>query len=158
MEHKMNRDHAQNSLGFRPDMTVDKMQDRLKGSLPELLGMELVSIKTGRLQSRLIVNQNLLAPNGFLPAATIIGPADTTCGFGTVAHLPEGAESFTTVELKANFIGTVREGGIHCEAKIEHSGHTLQVWDAAVTDEASGRTIALFRCPQMILWPKALSN
>jgi 1,4-dihydroxy-2-naphthoyl-CoA hydrolase len=158
MEPKMNRAHAQRSIGFRPDMTLDKMQDRLKGSLPELLGMELVSIKPGRLQSRLIVNQNLLAPNGFLHAATIIGLADTTCGFGTMAHLPEGAESFTTVELKANFMGTVREGGIHCEAQIEHSGRTLQVWDAAVTDEASGRTIALFRCTQMILWPKALSN
>jgi uncharacterized protein (TIGR00369 family) len=158
MEPKMNRAHAQRSIGFRPDMTLDKMQNRLKGSLPELLGMELVSIKPGRLQSRLIVNQNLLAPNGFLHAATIIGLADTTCGFGTMAHLPEGAESFTTVELKANFMGTVREGGIHCEAQREHSGRTLQVWDAAVTDKASGRTIALFRCTQMILGPKALSN
>jgi uncharacterized protein (TIGR00369 family) len=154
----MNRDPAQRSLGFRPEMTLDKMQDWFKGALPELMGMELVSIKRGSLQSRLIVNQNLLAPNGFLHAATIIGLADTTCGFGTMAHLPEGTESFTTVEPKANFMGTVCEGGIHCEAQIEHSGRTLQVWDAAVTDEASGRTIALFRCTQMILWPKALSN
>ena len=154
----MNEDPSKRPLGFRPELTLDKMQERLKGYLPELIGMELVSIKTGRLQSRLIVRQNLLAPNGFLHAATIIGLADTTCGFGTMAHLPEGAESFTTIELKTNFLGTVREGRIHCEARLEHSGRTIQVWDAVVTDEASGRTIALFRCTQMILWPKARSS
>jgi 1,4-dihydroxy-2-naphthoyl-CoA hydrolase len=88
-----------------------------------------------------------------LHAATIICLADTTCGFGTMAHLPKGAESFTTIELKTNFLGTVRKGGIHCEAQLEHSGRTLQVWDAVVTDEALGQTIALFRCTQMILWP-----
>ena len=34
-------------------------------------------------------------------------------------------------------------------------GKSTQVWDAVMTDEATGRTIALFRCTQMILWPKA---
>ncbi len=134
------------------------MQERLKGYLPELIGMELLSIKKGKLQSRLTVRQNLLAPNGFLHAATIIGLADTTCGFGAMAFLPEGAESFTTIELKTNFLGTVREGGIRCEAQMEHSGRTIQVWDAVVNDEALGQTIALFRCTQMILWPKPRSK
>jgi 1,4-dihydroxy-2-naphthoyl-CoA hydrolase len=154
----MNRDQSKKPLSFRPEMTLDKMQERLKGYLPELIGMELVSIKPRRLQSRLMVRQNLLAPNGFLHAATIIGLADTTCGFGTMAHLPEGAESFTTIELKTNFLGTVREGGIRCEVELVHPGRTIQVWDAAVTDDALGQTIALFRCTQMILWPKVRQN
>lgn len=80
--------------------------------------------------------------------------ADTTCGYATLAHLPEGAASFTTIELKSNHLGTVREGVILCAAHAQHLGRTTQVWDAVVTDAASGRSLALFRCTQMILWPK----
>jgi uncharacterized protein (TIGR00369 family) len=85
----------------------------------------------------------------------VIGWADTTCGYATIAHLPDGAESFTTLELKSNPLGTVREGSIACAAQVQHLGRTTQVWDAVVADEASRRTLALFRCAQLILWPKA---
>ena len=80
--------------------------------------------------------------------------ADTTCGYATIAHLPEGAQSFTTIELKSNHLGTIREGSCTCVATAQHLGRTTQVWDAVVSDEASGRKLALFRCTQMILWPK----
>jgi len=150
----MTEDQSQKLPRLRPELTLDKMKELCRGYLPELIGMELVSVSTGKLLSRLKVRHDLMAPNGFLHAATIIGLADTSCGFGTLAHLPEGAESFTTIELKTNFLGTVHEGVIACEAKLEHFGRTVQVWDAVVADEAISRTIALFRCTQMILWPK----
>ena len=150
----MTEDQSQKLTRLRPELTLDKMKELCKGYLPELIGMELVSVSAGKLVSRLKVRHDLMAPNGFLHAATIIGLADTSCGFGTLAHLPEGAESFTTIELKTNFLGTVRGGAITCEAKLEHFGRTVQVWDAVVADEATARTIALFRCTQMILWPK----
>jgi uncharacterized protein (TIGR00369 family) len=69
-------------------------------------------------------------------------------------NLPEGAESFTTIELKCNFMGTKRDGAICCEAKLVHGGRTTQVWDATVSDEEGGEPIALFRCTQMILYPR----
>ena len=50
--------------------------------------------------------------------------------------------------------GTVTEGAVACVATAQHLGRSTQVWDAVVSDEASGRTLALFRCTQMILWPK----
>lgn len=96
----------------------------------------------------------LLAPNGFLHAASVIALADTACGYGCIAHLPSGAERFTTVELKANFLGTALDGTIECVARPAHLGNSTQVWDAVVTRKADGRTIALFRCTQMVLWPK----
>lgn len=95
------------------------------------------------------------APNDFLHAASIVALADTTCGYATIAHLPEGAHSFTTIELKSNHLGTVKDGSIACVATAQHLGRNTQVWDAVVTDEVTGRKIALFRCTQMILWPKA---
>jgi len=134
--------------------TVDAVKTRGGGYLPEYVGFEVLTLEPGCLTARLPIEKRLLAPNGFLHAATVIALADTACGFGTIAHLPDGAESFTTIELKCNFIGTVREGAIACVASVVHAGRTTQVWDATVTDETSGKTVALFRCTQMILWPK----
>ena len=135
--------------------TIDQLNARGQGYLPGLMGIEFLTIEPGRLTSRLTVRPELLAPNGYLHAAVVIALADTTCGYGTINDLPNGANNFTTIELKSNFLGTAREGVISCVATIAHSGRTTQVWDAQVTDETSGKTIALFRCTQLILYPRS---
>ena len=125
------------------------------GYLPGLVGVEIVSVEPGGLvQSRLAVRREVMAPNGFLHAAAVIALADTSCGYGCVANLPQGASGFTTIELKSNFLGTAREGAIACRATPVHLGRTTQVWDAEVTLEGTETRIALFRCTQMVLWPK----
>jgi uncharacterized protein (TIGR00369 family) len=140
---------------LRPEISLAQINGRGEGFLPEFFGVEITALRQAHLTSRLVVQPLHMAPNGFLHAASIVALADTTCGYGTIVHLPEGASSFTTIEIKTNFLGTVRDGVILCEASGEHLGRTTQVWDAVVCDEASGRRIALFRCTQMILWPKA---
>ena len=125
-----------------------------RGRLPGLLGVEVVSTEASALRARLDVTQPLMAPNGFLHAATVIALADTLCGYGTVVNLPEGAAGFTTVELKSNFLGTVREGAIECLATPLHLGGTTHVWDAVVDAEGTGRRLAVFRCTQLVLWPR----
>lgn len=140
---------------LRSDTSVDVLNERGKEYLPGYLGVEMTALAEGTLSSRMAVKRLHVAPNEFLHAASVVALADTTCGYATIAHLPEGAASFTTIELKSNFLGTVREGAVACVATAQHLGRTTQVWDAVVTDEATGRKIALFRCTQMILWPKA---
>ena len=135
--------------------TIDQINAIIQGTLPGLIGIEFTGVEPEHLTSRLTLRPELLAPNGYLHAAVIIAIADTTCGFGTMNNLPEGAHSFTTIELKSNFLGTAREGALACVAKRVHSGRTTQIWDATVTDEASGKKIALFRCTQLILYPHA---
>ena len=98
-----------------------------------------------------MVREEHLAPNGFLHAATVVALADTSCGYGCVLALPDDAVGFTTVELKANFLGTTTEGALVCEATMVHGGRSTQVWDATVTDESTGRDIAVFRCTQLVL-------
>lgn len=124
------------------------------GYLPQLLGVEILAVSKEAVESRLAVRREVMAPNGFLHAATVVALADTSCGYGCVASLPQGASGFTTIELKSNFLGTARDGAILCRATPVHLGRTTQVWDAVVTAEASGAKIALFRCTQMVLWPK----
>ena len=138
---------------LRKEVTLDGLNARGQGHLPGWFGFEALELTPGRLLSHLTIRPEMLAPNGFLHAATVIALADTSAGYATVAHLPVGAESFTTIELKSNHLGTIKEGGIACVATAQHLGRTTQVWDAVVTDETSGRKIALFRCTQMILWP-----
>ena len=133
---------------------MDRLNERGIGTLPGLIGIEILEAEKGWLASRLELREELMAPNGYLHAATIVALADTSCGYGTFVSLPEGAEGFTTVELKSNFLGTKREGVIGCEARLAHGGRTTQVWDATVYDEASGKTLALFRCTQMVLYPR----
>ena len=116
--------------------------------------MTILESEEGKISSRLDLREELMAPNGYLHAATVIALADTSCGYGTFVNLPEGAESFTTIELKCNFVGTKRDGVICCEAKLVHGGRTTQVWDATVSDKEGGKPIALFRCTQMILYPR----
>ena len=125
------------------------------GTLPGLIGVEVVAVEGTRVTSRLPVRSELMAPIGYLHAATVVVLADTTAGYGTWANLPEGASGFTTIELKTNFIGTAREGVVGCEATLVHGGRSTQVWDARVITEATGKTIALFRCTQLILYPRA---
>jgi 1,4-dihydroxy-2-naphthoyl-CoA hydrolase len=55
----------------------------------------------------------------------------------------------------SNHLGTARDGTIECHATVAHQGRTTQVWDAVVKSRESGKTLALFRCTQMILYPKA---
>lgn len=141
-------------MPLRPDITLDQLQVRGDGRLPGLLGFRVVDLMEGLLHAELDIRPDLLAPNGFLHAATVIALADTAAGFGCIAHLPVGAQNFTTVELKANFVSTAREGTIVAKARPAHLGNTTQVWDAEVTRKADGKAVALFRCTQMVLWPK----
>jgi len=119
--------------------------------LPGLIGIEVEEIEVGRVRMRLALRGELLAPNGYLHAATVVALADSSCGYGCIASLPEGATGFTTIELKTNFLGTALEGTLACEATLVHGGRTTQVWDATVTNEA-GKKLALFRCTQLLLY------
>lgn len=139
----------------RPRPTTPEEFDRIgDGHLPGLIGLEIVAVDGPRIASRLPVRADLMAPIGFLHAATVVAVADTTAGYGAWANLPPGASGFTTIELKANFLGTAREGAVACEATLVHGGRSTQVWDAVVVDEASGKRLALFRCTQLILYPR----
>jgi uncharacterized protein (TIGR00369 family) len=121
--------------------------------LPGHLGVEVEAFEHGRVTARMTIAPHHLAPNGYLHAAAVIALADTSCGYGCILSLPEGATGFTTIELKTNFLRTATEGSIACEAELVHGGRTTQLWDATVT-APDGRKLALFRCTQLVLYPR----
>jgi len=125
-----------------------------KDTFPGYVGLVITEVSDGLLKGELALRKALVAPNGYLHAGTIVAFADTLAGYGCVAHLPEGAQNFTTVELKTNFLGTATEGSLYGEASAVHLGRTTQVWDAVVMHGKERRKVALFRCTQLILYPK----
>lgn len=118
-------------------LTLDQLNALSQGYLPGLLGVELTEVGDKRLTAQLTIRHELLAPNGYLHAGTVISLADTVCGYGVLA----------------NFLGTALEGLLCCEATLLHAGRTTQVWDARVTN-ADDMVIALFRCTQLLIYQR----
>jgi uncharacterized protein (TIGR00369 family) len=141
-------------MSLRADRGIEWFNTRSLGHLPAHLGIRITALSEGVATAELTVRPELMAPNGFLHAGSVVSLADTAAGFACIAHLPEGAENFTTLELKANLLGTARQGVVRAEARAVHLGKTTQVWDASCFAEGSERPIALFRCTQMILYPR----
>lgn len=136
-------------------LTPEQFNTRGAGKLPGYLGIVILESSMSEIRAELRIEAHHMAPNGFLHAGTVVALADTTAGYGCVGSLPDGANGFTTVELKSNHLGTAHDGVIESVARPVHRGRTTQVWDATVTHRESGRTLALFRCTQMILYPRA---
>jgi 1,4-dihydroxy-2-naphthoyl-CoA hydrolase len=136
---------------LRADVTAERLHQRHADCLPGRFGLVVTKIEEGRLEAELMLQPWMMAPNGFLHAATVLLLADTAAGYASIAHLPERAKNFTTLELKSNFLGTVRDGKIRTECVAEHLGRTTHVWSASVFG-ADDKRIALFRCTQLILW------
>lgn len=100
------------------------------------------------------VTESLIAGTGFLFAPAIVALADTCAAIGCGNNIPEGA-SFTTIELKTNFLSSARVGEqVTCRCEPVHRGRQTQVWDATVTNASTGKLMALFRCTQMVLTPR----
>ncbi|CAN5220401.1 PaaI family thioesterase [soil metagenome] len=123
-------------------------------TLPGHLGIVVTHVGVSELEAQLPVRKSLMAGNGFLHAGSVVTLTDTCAGYGCVANMPDGATGFTTIELKSNHLATASDGVVECRAKAVNLGRMTQVWDAVVTHRESGKTIALFRCTQMILYPK----
>jgi 1,4-dihydroxy-2-naphthoyl-CoA hydrolase len=136
---------------LRPDVSLESMTRFQTGTLGDHYGLQLTHLAEGQLHGQIEVQPWMMAPNGFFHAASVIALADTCAGYATVAHLPDGAKTFTTIELKTNFFSSTRSGVVRCEAHAEHQGRTTQVWSATVFGP-EGKKMALFRCTQMVLW------
>jgi uncharacterized protein (TIGR00369 family) len=141
-------------MPLRTGFDVERMNVFGRDFLPGLIGITFTEISEGLVRAEVALRKALLAPNGYLHAGTIVTFADTLSGYGCISHLPEKAENFTTVELKTNFLNTAREGTLYGEARAVHLGRTTQVWDAVVTHGEDRRKLALFRCTQLVLYPK----
>lgn len=123
--------------------------------VPGLLGCVFDHSANDLVVGHIDVSESLIAGTGFLFAPAIVALADTCAAIGCGNNIPEGS-SFTTVELKSNFLTSARVGErVVCRCTPAHLGRQTQVWDAEITNETTGRKMALFRCTQLVLAPRS---
>ena len=130
---------------------VRSLNDFAAAKHPGFVGVELTACTAEEVRGSMVVTEPVVAGTGFLWAPVVITLADWLCAAGMSPNLAPD-ESFTTVELKTNFLGSASLGetvtGI---ARPAHRGRTTHVWDVEVRNADRDRVIALFRCTQMIL-------
>lgn len=120
--------------------------------LPGQLLMDDLQVERGRVTATMPVTTGHLAPIGRLHAGAAITLADTACGYGCLAHLPEDATGFATSTITSHHVGTAAAGDtLAVEAHLLHAGRTTQVRDATVTRTSDGRAVAVVRVLQQIL-------
>ena len=135
--------------------SVEDLNQANVGKLPEHIGLVVTQVEPGKVVGRFKVRQDLVAHTGYLLAGSLLSIADILCAYGVSTVWNEGSNGFTTVEVKCNFMGTLLEGEVECTAAMLHGGRSTQIWDATLTNSGTGKTLAVFRCTQMLLYPRA---
>src|SRR5579864_2697172 len=105
-----------------------------------LLGLIMREIEPGRAVFELRADERHHNPLGTLHGGVYCDLADAAMGWAYAATLTEG-ESFTTVEMKINFLRAVRQGMLTAEANVLKAGATLGYVECEVKDE-QGRLVA----------------
>ena len=89
------------------------------------IGATLDSVRDGEVEIVLPFSPALTQQHGFVHAGAVTTIVDTACGYACAAHLPDGAENFTTVELKINYVRPVSNGRVLARARMLRMGATL---------------------------------
>jgi uncharacterized protein (TIGR00369 family) len=130
-------------------MDLAAFNQRLAGTLPELLGMRFVSLEPDRVVADLTIRDDLRTVGGALHGGSLMAFADTVGAAATIVNLTGGATT-TTLESKTNFFAAGRAGVVRAEATPLHKGRRTHVWQTRITDE-SGRLLSLTLQTQMVL-------
>jgi 1,4-dihydroxy-2-naphthoyl-CoA hydrolase len=131
------------------DITPALSAERLAGTFPGNLGIELTEIADERVRGRMRVDQRHLHPMGYVHGGAWVALADTVAAWGTLRHLPQG-RGFTTVELKINVLASAGAGDeLTATGKPLHVGSRTHVWQVQVF--RAERLAANFVCTQIVL-------
>jgi uncharacterized protein (TIGR00369 family) len=125
------------------------ISEQLKGTLSDVLGMEIVEATPERVVGQLTIRDDLRTVGGALHGGTLMALADTMGAVATVLNLPAGAGT-TTLESKTNFFAAGRSGIVRAETTPLHRGKRTHVWQTRITDEG-GRLLSLTIQTQMVL-------
>src|SRR4051794_29040857 len=105
-----------------------------------LIGFAMKSIEPGHAIFEMEADERHHNPMGTLHGGIYCDLADAAMGFAYAATLAEG-ETFTTIELKINFLSAVRKATLTADAKVVKAGSTLGYVECEVKDQ-TGKLVA----------------
>jgi uncharacterized protein (TIGR00369 family) len=118
---------------------IDKIEKLISGELPpppvsQLIGFKLVSAKNGQATVQLQADKRHWNPMGTLHGGILCDIADAAMGIAYASMLDED-ESFTTLELKINFIKPVWDANLRAIGQVIKKGKTVGLVECSVFDE-----------------------
>jgi uncharacterized protein (TIGR00369 family) len=120
---------------------IDRIQaGEVVAPVSELVGFRLISVESGKAVFELEAGPQHRNPMGTLHGGVLCDVADAAMGIASASTLADG-ESFTTLELKINFLRSFRDGTLTATARMVKTGRTVGLAECDVTD-ADGRLIA----------------
>lgn len=134
------------------EITPEAIAERLAGTFPGDLGIEVLEVTDEGARGRMPVDQRHLHPGGYVHGGAWVAFADTVAAWGTLRRLAPGHD-FTTVELKTSVFAAAGPGDeLTATAEPLHVGRRTQVWEVRVFN--GERLAAIFSCTQMVLEPR----
>ena len=106
----------------------------------KLIGFEMTEVEPGRVVFEMDAGPQHSSPLGTVHGGIVCDLVDAAMGCAHASQLEDG-ETFTTLELKINFLKPVWEGHLVAEGKAIKSGRTIGLVEGRVTDE-SGSLVA----------------
>jgi uncharacterized protein (TIGR00369 family) len=126
------------------------MQERVKGLLPDLMGIEFAEASPDKVVAHLAVRKDLCTLGDSLHGGAIMAFADTLGAVVAILNMPQGSRT-TTIESKTNFIGGAAVGTrVVGESVAVHKGRTTVVCQTTVRSEA-GKLVALVTQTQLVI-------
>lgn len=118
---------------------------RLKGTLMEALGIELLEVSPERVVATMPVNEATRQPVGILHGGASVALAETVASVGTYNLIDHENQQAVGLEINANHIRGKRDGIVTAIGVPLHKGRTTMVWDIKITDE-DDKLICVSRC------------
>jgi len=109
-------------------------------AIATLIGFSLFSIEPGRAVIEFEATEHHANPMGTLHGGVLADVADAAMGMAYASELAEG-ETFTTLELKINFMRPVWTGKLQAEGRLLSGGRTVGLVACDVRD-ANDRLVA----------------
>jgi uncharacterized protein (TIGR00369 family) len=130
-------------------------QEKVKGLLPDLIGIEFTDVTPDKVVAGLVVRKDLCTIGDNLHGGAIMAFADTLGAVAAILNMPQGART-TTIESKTNFIGGAPLGSrVTGESVPVHKGRTTVVCQTTIRSEA-GKLVALVTQTQLVIAPKGV--
>ncbi|HLR75883.1 MAG TPA: hotdog fold thioesterase [Virgibacillus sp.] len=121
------------------------INNNVKNTLLESLGIEIVSLEKDCVVMTMPVDERTHQPAGFLHGGASVALAETAASVGALLHVDPSKVNVFGIEINANHVKSKREGIVTAKAHPLHVGRSTMVWEINITDEAND-LICISRC------------
>lgn len=120
---------------FRPEVTIQHLQQLSKNTMVEHLGIEFLKITDSTITAKMPVDHRTHQPFGLLHGGASVALAETLGSVAAQISLTENGSQAVGLEINANHIKSVREGWVFGTTRPIHVGKKTQVWEITITNE-----------------------